>query len=104
MAKKKKVVATRPVKLKKEEIISEFECIVEFSYNPKQERFVVRFLNGTSYVVDTSELPQKMQSKKPDWEHAQLSSKRNALIVLANGGKDIREIPSHIIHSKGKEV
>ena len=80
----------------------EYECIVEFSFNPKQERFVFRFLDGKSYSLDVDELPKKMQTKKPDWPNAYLSGLKTGLVVQA--GQEIREIPAFMIHSKGKEV
>ncbi|MHA2279523.1 MAG: hypothetical protein ACXAC5_01340 [Promethearchaeota archaeon] len=80
----------------------EYECIVEFSFNPKQERFVVRFLDGKSYALDIIDLPKKMQTKKPAWEDTYLAGNKSALVIEA--GKEIREIPAFMIHSKGKEV
>lgn len=82
----------------------EYEHIVEFSFNPKQEKFVVRFLNGKSYALEISALPKKMQTKKPEWENAYLSGAKDAIITVAGNGKEIREIPAFIIHAKGKEV
>jgi len=81
---------------------SEYETIVEFSFNPKQERFVVRFLDGNSYTLDTADLPKKMQTKKPDWANAYLSGNRSSLVVRS--GKEIKEIEAFMIHSKGKEL
>lgn len=81
---------------------AEYECIVEFSFNAKSERFVVRFLDGNSYALDVANLPKKMQTKKPDWEGTYLSGDKSALIIRA--GKEIREIPAFMIHSKGKEI
>lgn len=80
----------------------DYEHIVEFSYNPKQEKFVVRFLDGKSYSLETSALPKKMQTKKPAWENAYLSGPKDAIILIA--GKEVREIPAFMIHAKGKEV
>lgn len=80
----------------------EYECIVEFSFNPRQQRFVVRFLDGKSYLLDIADLPKKMQTKKPEWENAYLSGDRTSIIVHAN--KEPREIPAFMIHSKGREV
>lgn len=82
--------------------MEEFEHIIEFSFNCRQSKFVIRFLDGKAYALDVADLPQKMQTKKPGWEEAYLSANRNALIVQA--GKEVREIPSHMIHSKGKEL
>lgn len=82
--------------------IEEFETIVEFSYNKKQSRIVVRFLDGKSYSLDTDNLPKKLQTKKPEWENMFLSPSKNSLQFIA--GKDLREIPSFLIHSKGKEL
>lgn len=82
--------------------MEDFEKIVEYSYNQRQKRFVVRFLDGKSYTLDIVDLPKKMQSKKPDWEKVSISGERNSLIVLANN--EVREIPSHLIHAKGKEL
>jgi hypothetical protein len=83
---------------------AEYESIVEFSFNPKQEKFVVRFLDGKSYALEISALPKKMQTKKPDWEEAYLSGARDAIVVIAANGKEVRDIPAYMIHSKGKEV
>jgi len=83
---------------------AEYESIVEFSFNPKQEKFVVRFLDGKSYVLEITALPKKMQTKKPDWGNAYLSGSRDTIIVIAANGKEVREIPAFVIHSKGKEV
>lgn len=80
--------------------MQEYETIVEFSFNPKQESFVIRFLSGESYVLRTVDLPQKYQTKSPDWEKAVLSQDRSTLLIKA--GRDIRELPPHIIHSRGK--
>jgi len=82
----------------------EYEHIVEFSFNPKQEKFVVRFLDGKSYALEISALPKKMQTKKPSWETAYLSGSRDAIITVTGNGSEIREIPAFMIHSKGKEV
>lgn len=85
-----------------EKELEEFELIVEFSFLIKQSKFVVRFLDGSSYVLNVADLPKKMQTKKPDWENASLSPARNSLIVIV--GDEIREILSHIIHSRGREL
>ncbi len=82
--------------------IEEYEYIVEYSYNPRQEKFVVRFLDGKSYAILTSDFPKKMQSKKPAWEEASLSGDKGSLSVIA--GNEVREIPAYLIHSKGKEL
>lgn len=82
----------------------EYEHIVEFSFNPKQEKFVVRFLDGKSYALAIEALPKKMQTKKPDWGNAYLSGTKDAIVTVAGNGKEIREIPAFIIHAKGKEV
>lgn len=83
---------------------AEYESIVEFSFNPKQEKFVVRFLDGKSYALEVTALPKKMQTKKPDWENAYLSGSRDAIVIIAANNKEVREIPAFVIHSKGKEV
>lgn len=80
--------------------IQEYERIVEFSFNEKNQRFVVRFLDGSSYVLHVNDLPKKMQTKKPRWVEAQLNKERTALLVNTN--KEIRQIHCHIIHSRGK--
>lgn len=82
----------------------EYEYIVEFSFNPKQEKFVVRFLDGKSYALEISALPKKMQTKKPSWGTAYLSVSRDAIVTVAANGNEVREIPAFMIHSKGKEV
>lgn len=82
----------------------EYEHIVEFSFIPKQEKFVVRFLDGKTYSLKVCALPKKMQTKKPAWEEAYLSGTRDTIITLTGNGKEVREIPAFMIHSKGKEV
>lgn len=81
-------------------MVEEFERVVEYSFNPKSECFVVRFLDGSSYLLSVADLPKKMQTKKPGWEYAVLNEERTAIIVQA--GDDLRQIPSHVIHSRGK--
>lgn len=78
----------------------EFTRIVEYSFIPKQDTFVIRFLSGESYVLNTADLPKKLQTKKPDWENTVLSDDKNAIVFQA--GKDYRQIPFHTIHSRGK--
>lgn len=80
----------------------EYEVIVEFSFNPKVERFVIRFLDGKNYTLDVIDLPKKFQSKKPNWENTYISADKSSLVIKA--GSEIREIPSYIIHSKGNLV
>lgn len=82
--------------------MQEYERIVDFSYNPKSENFTVRFLDGSSYALNVSDLPRRLQSKQPDWKEAQLSPNKTSLIVSV--GKEIREIASHVIHSKGTVI
>ncbi len=82
--------------------ILEYEHIVEFSFIPKSQKFVVRFLDGSSYSLVVNNLPPKFKTKKPTWEEAYLSPGRNSIVVIA--GKEVREIPSHIIHAKGTEL
>ena len=80
--------------------MEEFERIVEYSYNPKHQCFVVRFLDGSSYTLLIKDLPKKLQTKKPDWEHSQLNAQQNGVLVQA--GSDLREIPFNIVHSRGR--
>lgn len=80
----------------------EYEIIVEFSYNEKQEVFVVRFLNGASYCLSVTSLPKKMQTKKPEWPNAELSPGRTSLVLTME--KEIREIPAHMIHARGTAI
>lgn len=82
--------------------MAEYQSICEFSYNKKLEQFVIRFLSGESYVLPVSDLPKKLQSKKPKWEEAYISDSRESIMVLA--GNDLREIEAHIIHSRGKLI
>ncbi len=79
---------------------SEYEQIVEYCYHKKQRRFVVRFLDGSSYNLKVEDLPQKLQTKKPVFAEAELADDRAGLLITA--GNDTRLIPSHIIHSRGK--
>lgn len=82
--------------------MQEYERIVEFSFNPKEGRFVVRFLDGSSYSLGISSLPKKMQTKKPNWEEASLSEDHTSILV--NVGKEVRVIPSHMIHARGQSL
>lgn len=78
----------------------EYETIVEFSFNIRQETLVIRFLNGDSYALKVENLPKKMLTKKPNWETSRLAPNKNAL--LYDAGNEIRQIPAHTIHSKGR--
>jgi hypothetical protein len=78
----------------------EYELIKEYCYHEKQSSFVVRFLDGSSYTIKISDLPKKLQTKKPIWTETSLSTAKTSLVVRA--GNDYREIPSHIIHARGK--
>ena len=80
--------------------MTEYERIVEYSFNKKQETFVVRFLSGESYALNITNLPKKMLTKKPDWENSYLSDNQDSIIFPA--GKDLRMIAAHVIHSRGK--
>jgi len=48
--------------------------------------------------------PEYEHIVKPVWEEAYLSGSRDAITVVAGNGKEIREVPAFIIHSKGKEL
>jgi len=78
----------------------DYERIVEYCYISRLKKFVIRFLDGSSYVLNIVDLPKKLQTKKPDWENTTLSSDKNALIVEV--GSLLREIPAHVIHTNGK--
>lgn len=80
----------------------DYERIVEYSYQPKIKRFVIRFLDGSSYVLQVEDLPKKLQTKKPDWDNASLASDNSKILFQAGG--ESREIPTHIIHSRGTAV
>jgi len=79
--------------------LREYAFIVEFSYDPKAEQFVIRFLDNNSYVLKVTDLPKKLQTRKPDWATAQLSGARDGLVVQA--GKGSKCIPFNIIHARG---
>lgn len=80
--------------------MNEYEVIVEFSFNSKQNSYVVRFLSGDSYVIKTTDLPKKLQTKRPQWDKAALHRDKTSLVVKA--GREKRQILSHVIHSRGK--
>jgi len=80
----------------------EYAHIVEFSYNPREEQFVIRFLDNSSYVLKIVDLPKKFQTKKPKWRESKLSSDHSGIIIQAGG--DLRMIPFNIIHSRGVQV
>ena len=79
----------------------EYEKIVEFSFHPKYNKFVIRFLDGKSYTLEIKDLPKKIQTKKPDWESAYLSGSRDTIIATTANGKELREIPAFMIHANG---
>jgi len=101
---KKKIRSKRIIK--KSKIIlqppKEFENIVEYCYHTKHQKFVVRFLDGSSYTLKITDLPPKLQTRKPTWEEAILSPMKSSLVVPCGSGA--KEIPSHLIHSRGKLV
>lgn len=78
----------------------EYEVIVEYSFNPKTESFVVRFLSGESYALKVSDLPKKMCTKKPDWNSTRLSDDKQSILYDASG--ETRQLIAPVIHSKGK--
>ena len=82
--------------------MQEYERIVDFSYNPKSEGFTIRFLDGSSYNLSIKDLPRKLQTKQPDWKSTQLSPNKTSLVITV--GNEIREIESHVIHSKGSVI
>jgi len=79
--------------------LREYAFIVEYSYDPKTEQFVIRFLDNNSYVLKVADLPKKLQTRKPKWESAQLSDTRDGLVIEA--GKEAKYIPFNVIHSRG---
>ena len=80
----------------------EYTIIVEYSFNPRQQSFVVRFLNGESYSLKITDLPKKMLTKKPVWDSTHLNDSKTALIY--NAGEEMRQIMFHVIHSRGKKL
>ena len=83
-------------------IQEEFAKIVEYCFYPDPPKFVVRFLDGTSCLVAVHDLPKKYQTKRPAWDRARLSADKSTLLVRC--GREIRRLPAHVIHSKGKEI
>lgn len=76
--------------------------IVEYSFNPKSSCFVVRFLDGSSFVLKTSNLPKKVQfNKHLDWESTQLLPSKNGLFVPINSQTGGISIEHNIIRTKG---
>ena len=82
--------------------VQEYEQIVEYCYHTKHQRYIIRFLDGSSYCLQISDLPKKLQTKKPKWEESVLSDDRSYLIVRA--GNNERQIPAHLIHARGKTI
>ncbi len=80
--------------------INEYERIVEYSFQVKSRQFVIRFLSGAIYTLKINDLPKRLHSKKIDWESACFSPNHTSLIVQA--GKEIREIPSHMVYARGR--
>ena len=81
---------------------TEYEVIVEFSFNEKSEQFVIRFLSGESYCLPVKDLPKRLITKKPAYKAAKLNPTHNSLLFEAAG--EVREIPFHMIHSKGTPI
>lgn len=86
----------------------EFETIVEFSYNEKQNAYVVRFLDGTLYIINIDNMPHKLKLKNQniDWSSAIISTDKKCLEITIPGKKknSVLQIPSHIIHSRGDQI
>ncbi len=81
----------------------EYAYIVEFSFNLKEEQYVVRFLDNNSYVLKVDNLPKKMLTRKPQWEKARLSEDKTCLLVPISREEE-RPIPFHVIHARGSEL
>ncbi len=77
----------------------DYERIVEYSYQSKTKKFVIRFLDGTSYILQVDDLPKRLRTKKPDWDNTALASDSSKIVFIAGGEE--REIPAHIIHARG---
>ena len=80
----------------------EYAHIVEFSFNPREEQFVIRFLDNASYILKVVDLPKKMQTKKPKWKETILANDKSSLIVPV--GDNYRLIPFNVIHSRGIQL
>jgi len=80
----------------------DFEQIVEFSFQSRQQKFVVRFRDATTYIVAIDDLPKRLKTKNPDWENATLSDDKCSLVVVAKGEERI--IPAHLLHAHGKSI
>lgn len=82
----------------------EQETIVEYSFNPKSSCFVVRFLDGSSFVLKILDLPKKVQfNKKLNWENTQLSSDKNSLFIpLLTQNDEGIILEFNTIRTKGK--
>lgn len=78
------------------------ECdqIIEFSFNSKQKSFVIRFLDGSSYLLKISDLPRRLIGNSPDWNSARADQSKTALLV--NTSKEVRVINAKTIHNRGK--
>lgn len=76
----------------------EYEKVVEFSFIAKQNKFVVRFLNGDSYALSICNLPPNLQ-QKVNWEETFLDKDKTTLVV--KNKRSFIKIPSYIVHAKG---
>jgi len=84
-------------------VIKEFQHIVEYSFISKPPSIVARFLEGNTYSLAISDLPQNLKAKKISWDECYLSEDNKALCVKV-GKKDIREIPAYMFHARGREI
>ena len=80
----------------------EFHTIVEYSYVPKKQIFIIRFLDGTCLRVPLEHLPKEYQNKKAEWQLSELNKDRTALFVKV--GKKKLEIPAFEFYSAGRTL
>ena len=80
----------------------EFHTIVEYSYLPKKQLFIIRFLDGTCLRVPLEHLPKQYQNKSAEWQFAEPNKEKTALFVKV--GKKKVEIPAFEFYAAGKIV
>ena len=84
-------------------VFTDNDRITEFSFNAKNNQFVVRFINSETYVLNIKKLPKNILTKNPDFSNCFLNPKQN-IIVFQAGTDIIRGISSIVVKTLGKEV
>jgi len=88
--------------LSEDNVLREFERIVDFSYHPRKEAFVCRFLSGETITLSVEDIPPPYYAKYAKWNESELNDDQTEIIVPTKRGE--KRIPYHIIHSNGTKM